>query len=76
MTLRSVSALSLLLVAMAVFALLMASLMQFFVSAQKLWSLSASKAEMFEGLEVARVVIVELLRDTGVLEVKGFSGHG
>ncbi len=31
---------------------------------------------MFERLQVARVVIEELLRDAGVFEVKGFSGHG
>jgi hypothetical protein len=31
---------------------------------------------MFECLEVAGVVIVELLRDAGVFEVEGFSGHG
>ena len=31
---------------------------------------------MFEGLEIPRVVIVELLGDAGVFEVEGFSGHG
>ena len=31
---------------------------------------------MLERLEVARVVVVELLRDAGVFEVEGFSGHG
>jgi hypothetical protein len=30
---------------------------------------------MVERLEVARVVVVELLRDAGVLEVEGFRGH-
>jgi len=46
-----------LMVAMAVFALLMASLMQFFGSAQKLWSLSSSKSEMFENARVALEMI-------------------
>ena len=31
---------------------------------------------VFERLEVAGVVVVELLRDAGVFEVQGFSGHG
>ena len=30
---------------------------------------------VFERLEVAGVVVVELLRDAGVFEVEGFSGH-
>ena len=31
---------------------------------------------VFERLEVAGVVVVELLRHPGVFEVEGFSGHG
>ncbi len=53
-----------LLVAMAVFALLMASLMQFFGSAQKLWSLSSAKSEMFEDARVALELISRDLQCT------------
>ena len=31
---------------------------------------------LLERLQVARVVVVELLRDAGVFEVEGFGGHG
>jgi hypothetical protein len=31
---------------------------------------------MLERLEIARVVVVELLGQAGVFEVEGFSGHG
>jgi hypothetical protein len=31
---------------------------------------------VFERLEIAGVVVIELLRYPGVFEVQGFSGHG
>jgi hypothetical protein len=31
---------------------------------------------MLQSLEIARVVVVKLLRETGAFKVQGFSGHG
>ena len=51
-------------VALAVFAVLMASLMQFFSSAQKIWTTSSSKTEMFENARLALDMITRDLQST------------